>query len=76
MKNAGFLLCFLACVSMYFSVVTGSGRESSPAGHEVRYRPVTKPNDQALREKIIRLVRDMKPPAAIPEEANRAFAEP
>jgi hypothetical protein len=33
------------------------------------------PNDNALREKIIRLVQTMKPAPAIPEEARRYFIE-
>ena len=31
------------------------------------------PSDNALREKIIKLAREVKPAPAVPEEANRAF---
>ena len=35
MKNAGFLLCFLVCVSMYFSVVTA--QVASPREQRTKY---------------------------------------
>lgn len=67
-------MCIVAAVMAI--VVTGANAQSS---REQLSQLVTQlqasPGDTALRERIIKLAQEIKPPPAVPEEARRAFVQ-
>jgi len=65
----------LTIVILAFLVLTASAYAQSPREqlNQMVQQLQKTPNDNALREKIIRLGAEIKPAPAIPEEANRSF---
>lgn len=67
----------LLIIAIALLALAGSANAESPReqlGQMVEQLQKT-PNDNVLREKIIRLAASIKPAPAIPEEANRAFVK-
>lgn len=64
-------------ITVFSLLLTGIGTAQSP--HEQLQKMVEQlqkaPNDNALREKIIKLGAEIKPVPAVPEEARRSFVE-
>ena len=68
----------LLILTLTVVVLTASSNAQSPPEELLKQmvgQLQTKPNDNALREKIIKLAQGVKPRPAIPEQANRAFVK-
>jgi tetratricopeptide (TPR) repeat protein len=68
----------LIILALTMLVLTASANAQSPPEELLKQmvgQLQTTPNDNALREKIIKLGAEIKPAPAIPEEANRAFVK-
>jgi tetratricopeptide (TPR) repeat protein len=63
--------------TVFFALLTGSSLAQSPREQlqQLTIQLQQIPNDNALRERIIKLAAEMKPVPAVPEEARRSFVE-
>lgn len=66
------LILALTCVALATSVYAQSPREQL---QQMTVQLQQTPNDNALRERIIKLGAEIKPAPAVPEEARRPFVE-
>jgi tetratricopeptide (TPR) repeat protein len=70
-------LCKLLVVVAFFTLTASAHAAQSPSEQlkQMVVQLQKTPTDDALREKIVKLARQVKPAPAIPEEANRAFVK-
>ena len=74
-QNIRTVICVVASVVILLSLLPVQAQTGSPQDTLAQYVADLQktPSDTALREKIIKLARDMNPPPAIPEEARRHY---